>query len=203
MKINLYDYQKDAVDRLRSGSILCAAVGIGKSITALAYFVTRECGGSLFIESNLKNPRFRKIDLYIISTAKKRDDRDWQKEAQRFSIFEDRSKGIGIQLKVDSWNNISKYTDVRSAFFIFDEQRVVGYGKWVKSFLKISRSNGWILLINENRHLTSEHRAMPQSYRVSARWQTILSILKRRANHLLINHQYAVTPICAQRILSS
>lgn len=146
MKIELYDYQKDAVSRLRSGSILCAAVGIGKSITALAYFVTRECGGSLLIEQNLRNPRFRKIDLYIITTAKKRDDRDWQKEAARFSIFDDRSKGIGIQLKVDSWNNISKYTEVRDAFFIFDEQRVVGSGKWVRSFLKITKQNRWILL---------------------------------------------------------
>ena len=145
MKIELYDYQSDAVSRLRSGSILCADVGIGKSITALAYFVTRECGGSLSIEQNLHNKNFKKIDLYIISTAKKRDDKDWEKEASRFSIYPD-GKGLGIHLKVDSWNNISKYIGVQGAFFIFDEQRVVGSGKWVKSFLKITKQNRWILL---------------------------------------------------------
>jgi len=145
MKVNLYDYQKDAVNRLRSGSILCAAVGIGKSITALAYFIQKECGGSLLIEDNLKNRGFRKTDLYIITTAKKRDDGDWEKEASRFCIFAD-GKGLGIHLKVDSWNNIGKYTNVQNAFFIFDEQRVVGSGKWVRSFLKITKLNRWILL---------------------------------------------------------
>lgn len=145
MNIELYDYQKDAVNRLKNGSILCADVGIGKSITALAYFLERECEGSLFIEQNLKKKDFRKKDLYIITTAKKRDDRDWHREAARFAIFEDGS-GLGIKLVVDSWNNISKYVGVQNAFFIFDEQRVVGYGKWVKSFLKISKVNRWILL---------------------------------------------------------
>lgn len=145
MKIELYDYQKDAVGRLRSGSILCADVGIGKSITALAYFVQRECGGSLYIEQNLRRPGYKKTDLYIITTAKKRDDHDWENEAARFSIFPD-GKGLGNKLTVDSWNNIGKYTGVTNAFFIFDEQRVVGYGKWVKAFLKIARQNRWILL---------------------------------------------------------
>lgn len=145
MKVELYNYQRDAVNRLRSGCILCADVGIGKSITALAYFLEKECGGSLYIEQNLKSKNLRKIDLYIITTAKKRDDRDWHKEASRFSIFEDGS-GLGIKLTVDSWNNISKYANVKGAFFIFDEQRLVGYGKWVKSFLKIAKVNRWILL---------------------------------------------------------
>lgn len=146
MKIELYDYQRDAVNRLRSGSILCADVGIGKSITALAYFVERECGGSLLIERNLHLKTFRKIPLYIITTAKKRDEKDWHREAERFSIYEDPAKGIGIPMVVDSWNNISKYRDVRGAFFIFDEQRVVGSGKWVRSFLRIAKFNRWILL---------------------------------------------------------
>ena len=145
MKIDLYDYQRDAVDRLRSGCILWADVGIGKSITALAYFVEKECGGSLLIERNLHLSTFRKKDLYIITTAKKRDDKDWHKEASRFSIFEDGS-GIGVKLTVDSWNNISKYATVKNAFFILDEQRLVGYGAWVKSFLKIAKANRWILL---------------------------------------------------------
>lgn len=145
MNISLYSYQQDAVNRLRSGSILCADVGIGKSITALAYFVQRECGGSLCIDSNLHSKTFKKIDLYIITTAKKRDDKDWHKEAARFAIFDD-GGGLGIKFVVDSWNNISKYTNVKGAFFIFDEQRVVGSGKWVKSFLKIAKANRWILL---------------------------------------------------------
>ena len=145
MKIELYDYQRDAVDRLRSGSILCADVGTGKSITALAYFLEKECGGSLCIESNLHSRKFRKTDLYIITTAKKRDNREWHNEAARFSIYED-GKGLGIKMTVDSWNNISKYKTVKDAFFILDEQRLVGSGAWVKSFLKIAKFNHWILL---------------------------------------------------------
>lgn len=145
MKVDLYQYQRDAVDRMKNGCILCADVGIGKSITALAYFTEKVCGGSLFIEKNLKSRKFRKVDLYIITTAKKRDDRDWHKEAARFAIFED-LKGVGCKLVVDSWNNIGKYTEARNAFFIFDEQRVVGSGKWVRAFLKITKHNQWILL---------------------------------------------------------
>ena len=145
MKIELFDYQRDAVDRLRSGCILWADVGIGKSITALAYFVEKECGGSLDVSKNLWRKGLKKTDLYIITTAKKRDDGDWRREASKFAIFED-GKGIGIKLTVDSWNNISKYVGVKNAFFIFDEQRVVGSGKWVTSFLKIVKANRWILL---------------------------------------------------------
>ncbi len=145
MKIDLYDYQREAVSKLSSGKILCADVGIGKSITALAYFVTRECGGSLIPEHNLKSKDFIKKDLYIITTAKKRDDRDWENEAARFAIFPE-GKGVGIKIKVDSWNNIGKYVNIYGAFFIFDEQRVVSYGKWAKAFLKIAKKNHWILL---------------------------------------------------------
>lgn len=137
--------QRQAVNQLHSGAILWADVGTGKSRTALAYFLEKECGGSLFIEKN-EVVSFRPKDLYIITTAQKRDKFEWQEEARPFGIFEDGSGIGGIHLTVDSWNNIAKYVGVKGAFFIFDEQRVVGSGKWAKSFLKIARLNRWILL---------------------------------------------------------
>lgn len=117
---------------MKNGCILCGGVGSGKSRTALAYFWTRVCQGSL-------SPLRRKINdikLYIITTARKRDTGEWKDEAVIF----------GLDPIVDSWNNIGKYVDVNSAFFIFDEQRVVGSGKWVRAFLKIAKVNQWILL---------------------------------------------------------
>ena len=140
-EIELFDYQRDAVNRLRSGSILCADVGIGKSITALAYFVERVCGGSLTPEKNLNSKSFKKVPLYIITTAKKRDEKEWHKECSRFAIFED-CKGVGIKLTVDSWNNISKYVDVRDAFFILDEQRIAKKNKWI--LLTATPGDTWI-----------------------------------------------------------
>lgn len=145
MRIELRPQQRDAVNRLKSGAILYADVGTGKSRTALAYFLEKECGGSLCIEKN-EVVSFRPKDLYIITTAQKRDKREWQDEALPFCIFEDGSGIGGIHLKVDSWNNIAKYVGIRGAFFIFDEQRVVGSGKWVRAFWKIAKANHWILL---------------------------------------------------------
>ena len=140
MAISLYEHQKKAIKELRSGSILCGGVGTGKSRTALAYFYFKECGGDIAVDGfgsykPMKHPK----DLYIITTARKRDTKEWEKECAPF-IFD------SIKVKVDSWNNIEKYVDVKDAFFIFDEQRVVGYGAWVQSFIKISKSNYWILL---------------------------------------------------------
>ena len=137
-QLNLYDHQLSALDKLDSGSILCGGVGSGKSRTALAYYYLKEGKGSLEI-NNVGKTRPMRIDipLYVITTAKKRNSGDWEKEAEIFP---------GVYPIVDSWNNIKKYVDVKRAFFIFDEQRVVGYGTWAKSFIKISRNNRWILL---------------------------------------------------------
>ena len=137
--MKLYDDQMDAVKRMKNGCILCGDVGSGKSITSLSYYYICQ-GGSLDF---LRGGKFKKIPnrkpLYIITTAKKRDDLEWEKELTRFLIKD-------TEVTIDSWNNIKKYSDVKGAFFIFDEQRVVGYGVWSKSFIKIAHNNDWILL---------------------------------------------------------
>ena len=136
--IDLYSYQRDAVDRMRDGCILCGGVGSGKSRTALAYYY-KECGGNLDDESDIFSTMTSPIPLYIITTARKRDTYEWVKELGEFLINVN-------NIVVDSWNNIGKYKDVKDAFFIFDEQRVVGSGSWVRSFLTIAKHNRWILL---------------------------------------------------------
>ena len=118
--IELYPYQRKAVDRLHNGSVLCGKVGSGKSLTGLFYYM----------ENHIDKT------LYIITVAKKRNDREWHRD------FE----ALGIDGVVDSWNNIEKYTDVKDAFFIFDEQRAIGYGKWGMAFIHIARKNNWIML---------------------------------------------------------
>lgn len=148
MSIELYDHQRLAISQLANGKILCADVGTGKSRTALAYFYIRECGGSLKIngegeDSDLSFPK----DLYIITTAKKRDSVEWEKECTPFHISTERELSVNnIKLTVDSWNNIGKYVNVCEAFFIFDEQRLTGSGPWVKAFYQIAKKNHWILL---------------------------------------------------------
>lgn len=140
----LRDYQLDAVNRLENGNILCGGVGSGKSRTALAYYF-KECGGKITGRySKMKNPK----DLYIITTAKKRDTLEWDNELIPFllSTKPELSLYKNTTVVIDSWNNIKKYQNVYGAFFIFDEQRVVGSGAWVKAFLKIAKKNKWILL---------------------------------------------------------
>ena len=145
MAISLYSHQQEALDKLRSGSILCGGVGSGKSRTALAYYYCKECGGK--IGNQILEPMTKPKDLYIITTARKRDTCEWDLECGYFLLSKDRSKSLyGEKVTIDSWNNIKKYSEVSDAFFIFDEQRVVGSGTWVKSFIKIAKRNRWILL---------------------------------------------------------
>ena len=141
--VKLYDYQEDAIKNMHTGCILCGGVGSGKSRTSLAYYYIQN-GGKLGNEYvKMKNPK----DLYIITTARKRDTLEWEGELTYFLLSTDVDISYyNNKVVVDSWNNIGKYADVKDAFFIFDEQRVVGKGAWVKSFLKIARGNEWILL---------------------------------------------------------
>ena len=141
----MFDYQVEAIKKMKNGCILCGGVGTGKSRTSLAYFYT-QYGGKLNRKYYTK--MFNPPDLYIITTAHKRDIHEWEGELIVFNMNTDPSISLYPSQKVviDSWNNIKKYSTVKDAFFIFDEQRVVGSGAWVKNFLKITKSNKWILL---------------------------------------------------------
>lgn len=136
MGFKLDDYQLEAVANLRTGSILCGGVGSGKSRTALYYYYVNVCGGQL---DPTYKPMSNPLKLYIITTARKRDLREWNGELLPFYIDPE-------DVVVDSWENVKKYVDVSGCFFIFDEQRVCGYGVWAKSFIKIAKKNDWILL---------------------------------------------------------
>lgn len=116
----LMQHQKEALIKMRNGCVLKGATGTGKTITSLAYYSDIETAERLI----------------VITTAKKRDSGDWQAEARLFGLFPE----------VDSWQNIGRYKEVKDAFFIFDEQRVVGSGSWVKYFLRITKNNQWVLL---------------------------------------------------------
>lgn len=143
MPVSLRPHQEEALANLATGKILCGDTGSGKSITALAYFVTEVCGGFL----NSVEPFETPTDLYIITTARKRDSLEWEGDLTRLALSTNPEVSIhGTKVVVDSWNNIKKYEDVKNAFFIFDEQRLSGSGVWVKTFLKIAESNDWLLL---------------------------------------------------------
>ncbi len=145
MGVALYPYQEEAIKKLVNGNILCGGVGSGKSRTALAYYHQVVCKGELdpFV------PMREAKDLYIITTARKRDTLEWDSELIPFMLkkgaYNENALNL-VEVVIDSWNNIGKYKQVTDAFFIFDEQRVVGSGAWVKSFLSISKNNEWLLL---------------------------------------------------------
>lgn len=145
MAIPLYDYQREAIKEMHNGCILCGGVGSGKSRTSLAYYYIQQDG---VLDTDEYSPMGEPPqDLYIITTARKRDTLEWEGELIPFLLSTDPEQNLySNKVVIDSWNNIGKYTDAENAFFIFDEQRVIGSGAWVKAFYKICAKNNWILL---------------------------------------------------------
>ena len=140
----LFDYQYNAVNKMKNGCILNGKVGSGKSITGLYYYFKEQGGiNKDGIYKKMTNPK----NLYIITTAAKRDSCEWEMELARYSLsIDSESSGYCNSITIDSWNNITKYVNVKNAFFIFDEDKVTGYGVWAKTFIKITKNNDWIIL---------------------------------------------------------
>ena len=153
MTPELDEGQLKALEQLQNGNILIGGVGSGKSRTGLSWYFTKVCGGQMNgKERGLKNdivPMLWPKDLYIITTAKKRDDGEWDEEMEPFGLSTNPEKSSykdKVKVTVDSWNNVQKYVEVKDAVFLFDEQRVVSYKAWARAFVKISKSNHWIFL---------------------------------------------------------
>ena len=141
--MELWPHQLEALEKVHNGCVLNGGVGSGKTITSLSYYVQVVCKGSLDRSGPMEDPR----TLVVITTAKKRDDLDWESDALHLGLFRDQEVSYGnAEFIVDSWNNMHKYEHLEDAFFIFDEQKVIGNGAWVKSFYKICKKNQWILL---------------------------------------------------------
>lgn len=123
MVAKLYSHQEEALGLLQSGKVLVGGVGSGKSRVGASWALSQA------------DPK----KIVVITTARKRDSLEWEGE---FAVF-----GVNCDyVTIESWNNVSHFADYTDHVFIFDEQRVVGSGAWVKSFLKISKHNLWILL---------------------------------------------------------
>lgn len=144
----LYPHQREAIDKMFNGCVLNGTVGSGKSRTALYYYFSLY-GGSIDPDYV---PMKEYVDLYIITTAKKKKDAEWEREMVPFLLYSPDGKDsfYPINVIVDSWNCLHKYEDAIGAFFIFDENKINGKGSWAKSFLKITKQNDWILLSASN-----------------------------------------------------
>lgn len=123
MTNKLYSHQEEALGLLHSGNVLVGGVGSGKSRVGASWALSK---------ADAKK-------IVVITTARKRDSLEWEGEFAALGANCD-------DVTIESWNNVSKFADYCDHVFIFDEQRVVGSGAWVKSFLKISKHNLWILL---------------------------------------------------------
>lgn len=123
MANKLYSHQEEALRLLHSGQVLVGGVGSGKSRVGASWALSQA------------SPE----KIIVITTARKRDSFEWEGEFVALGANCD-------EVTIESWNNVSKFADYHDHVFIFDEQRVVGSGAWVKSFLKISKHNLWILL---------------------------------------------------------
>ena len=145
MAVELHPHQLEAVRNMHNGCILKGDVGTGKSITAIAYYYLKVTGAVPRLKGMQKTEMKRPMDMYVITTAKKRNKLEWEDDASHFGLFRE-SNEDGVQMHVDSWNNITDYEDVTDAFFIFDEQRLVGNGTWVQAFYKIAKNNKWVIL---------------------------------------------------------
>ena len=157
VSVKLDEAQRQALKEMHNGCILNGSVGSGKTRTALAYYHCVIGGGRI---RPAFEPMTKLVNLYVITTAATRDKFEWEKEMVSFLLVDEKTKKVvengtegqsdiyqgKVKVTVDSWNNIKKYVGVTGAFFIFDEQRVTGSGPWVKSFLRITRNNQWILL---------------------------------------------------------
>jgi hypothetical protein len=143
LSVKLHAPQEEAVAKMHNGCILYGDVGVGKTITSLAYYYVRVCGGTLNQWGSMSSPRH----LYVITTAKVRDSKAFELQAGKMGIHTDPELSTnGVSITVDSWNNLHKYVEIKDAFFIFDEQRVVGYGAWSRAFIKVAKHNEWVLL---------------------------------------------------------
>lgn len=145
MALTLYPHQLEAIKKMTNGCILTGDVGTGKSITAIAYFYTQVCQGVPKLKETQYVPMKTPKNLVIITTAKKRNDKEWEQDLMHFNLGWAIDPN-GVQVFVDSWNNIGEYEDWTDVFFIFDEQRAIGSGVWAKIFQKIAKNNEWIIL---------------------------------------------------------